>query len=98
MKRGKRGNRVRAIRCRLFHRRPFMRLAVAGFAVITLGLAPALAASAPPAGAAISHSLQANGSVDEAWLTGAGPGDSVTLLQNGSPVAVAGNPGTADSL
>lgn len=34
--------------------------------------------------------------MDEAWVTGATPGDSITLLRNGAPVA--GNPGTADSL
>jgi hypothetical protein len=31
-------------------------------------------------------------------MTGARPGDSITLLQNGSPVANSANPGTADSL
>ena len=39
-----------------------------------------------------------NGSVDEAWLTGARPGDHVALLQNGSLVPNPANPGTADSL
>jgi predicted acyl esterase len=36
--------------------------------------------------------------VDEAWVTGATPGDSITLLRNGAPVAQSANPGTADSL
>ena len=66
-------------------------------AVACLGLAPLLVSGASTAGAD-APALHANGSVDEAWLTGAGPGDSVTLLQNGSPVIVAGNPGTADAL
>ena len=36
--------------------------------------------------------------MDEAWLTGADPGDQITLMRHGSAVAVSGNPGTADSL
>ena len=83
---------------RTVHRRPFVRLAGAAVAVATLGLAPAAVAAAPPAGATVVHDLQSDGSIDEAWLTGAGPGDAVTLLQNGSPVTVAGNPGVADAL
>jgi len=83
---------------RTVHRHPFITLALAGIAVVTLGLAPGLVASASQAGATATHDLQFNGSVDEAWLTGAGAGDSVTLLQNGSPVSVVGNPGVADSL
>ena len=42
--------------------------------------------------------LKGNGSVDEAWLTGAHPGDRISLLQNGSLVRNAANPGYADSL
>ena len=80
------------------HRRPFRSLAAAALAAIGLGLTPVLVATAPPVGAIVVHALQADGSVDEAWLTGAGAGDSVTLLQNGTPVADPGNPGTADSL
>ncbi len=83
---------------RSVHRRPILRLAAAGLAISGLGLTPALAATAPQAGATITYSLQANGSVEEAWLTGAGAGDAVTLLQNGSPVGNQANPGTADSL
>ena len=83
---------------RTVHRRPFVRLAAASIAVATLGLTPALVATAPQAGATVPHDLQSGGSVDEAWLTGAGAGDSVTLLEDGSPVSVAGNPGVADSL
>ena len=79
-------------------RRPFTRLAAAGLAAMGLGITPALVASAPQAGATPVHNLQANGSVDEAWLTGAGAGDAVTLLQNGTPVANPANPATADTL
>src|SRR5665213_2284182 len=88
-----RGKLVRSV-----HRRPILRLAAAGLAISGLGLTPALAATAPQAGATITYSLQANGSVEEAWLTGAGAGDAVMLLQNGSPVVNQANPGTADSL
>jgi predicted acyl esterase len=42
--------------------------------------------------------LQGNGSVNEAWLTGAHPGDRIMLLRNGNPVLNLANPGTADSL
>ena len=83
---------------RALHRRPISRLGAAVLAVATLGLVPAVAGSATHAGAAAPTGLQAGGSVDEAWLTGAGAGDAVTLLQNGTPASVAGNPGTADAL
>jgi predicted acyl esterase len=42
--------------------------------------------------------LQGNGSVEEAWLTGAHPGDHITLLRYGATVSDPANPGTADSL
>ena len=42
--------------------------------------------------------LQGNGSVEEAWLTGARLGDHIELLQNGAVVPNPANPGTADSL
>ena len=42
--------------------------------------------------------LTGNGSIDEAWLTGANPGDQVTLMRDGSVVTVSGNPGHADTL
>jgi predicted acyl esterase len=58
----------------------------------------ALTAGAPAAGASGEGTLHGNGSVDEAWVTGATPGDSITLLRNGAPVARSGDPGTADSL
>ena len=73
--------------------------AVAGIAgALCVGLVPTLVAVAPPAGATLTPALQSGGSVDEAWLTGARAGDSVTLLQNGTPVANPANPGTADTL
>ena len=77
-------------------RRTSIRWVVAA-AIACVGLAPLLVSAAPPAGA-VAPALQANGSIDEAWLTGAAPGDSVTLLQNGTPVSMTANPGTADSL
>ena len=50
------------------------------------------------AGATGSVTLQGNGSVEEAWLTGAHPGDLVTLLRHGTPVSNPSNPGRAGSL
>jgi uncharacterized protein len=50
------------------------------------------------AGATGPAKLQSNGSVDEAWMTGATPGDSITLRRNGTPVVNPANPGRADSL
>ncbi len=78
------------------HRR-FRSGVVLGLALACATVTPAVLAASPPASAS-GGSLAGNGSVDEAWLTGAGPGDSVTLLQNGSPVADPANPGTADAL
>jgi predicted acyl esterase len=79
-------------------RRTSWRHAVAGMAAVVVGLAPTLVATAPTAGATSSPGLRGNGSIDEAWLTGAHPGDAVTLLHNGSPVTSPANPGTADAL
>ena len=63
---------------------------------LCLGAVPVVVAGTPAAHA--SGALQGNGSVDEAWLTGAGPGDAVTLFQGAVPVANPDNPGTADNL
>jgi len=67
-------------------------------AAVTLcvGLGPVVASAA-----VINTSgpiLKGNGSIDEAWLTGANPGDQATLMQGGSAVSNDANPGTADSL
>jgi len=43
-------------------------------------------------------SLSGAGSVDEAWLTGAHPGDRITLMMNGTPVPGPAGSGTADPL
>ncbi len=76
-------------------RRP--RGAVAALA-ICLMLGVGFSTGAAPAGATGPSGLQGNGSVEEAWLTGAAPGDSITLLQNGTAVANTANPGVADTL
>ena len=70
-----------------------------GLLTIFFVLVPAVGGPVPAAVA--QGSLQGNGSIDEAWMTGATPGDSITLLQNGSPATdINGNPatGTADPL
>jgi predicted acyl esterase len=69
-----------------------------GLLFVVLAAGPALTVGVSGAGASGGRTLQGGGSVDEAWMTGATPGDSVTLLRDGTPVAHAGNPGTADSL
>jgi predicted acyl esterase len=78
---------------------------VASAAAPASGVVPAVGpvGATPPATGGASTptpapALKGNGSVDEAWLTGAGPGDQITLMQNGAAVAVSGNPATADSL
>ncbi len=50
------------------------------------------------AGGSKHPDLRGNGSVDEAWLTGAAPGDHITLTRNGTAVSEAGASGTADPL
>ena len=68
------------------------------FAVAALGIIGFVPLVDGSAAAASSSRLQGNGSVDEAWLTGANPGDQITLVQHGTAVANPANPGTADSL
>ncbi len=64
--------------------------------VLCAGLTPARPAGA---GAALpSTTLRGNGSVDEAWVTGANSHDRITLVQHDAAVRVPGNPGTADAL
>ncbi len=53
---------------------------------------------ADSSGSAKRPDLRGSGSVDEAWLTGAGPGDHITLTRNGAAVAGTGGSTTADSL
>ena len=80
-------------------RRPSVRAAGAVLGVALLGALPSLAVGGPPAAAAAPHSLHAGGSVEEAWLTGAGPGDAITLEHDGAAVSgVSGTPGKADAL
>ena len=45
-----------------------------------------------------STTLAGNGSIDEAWLVGAHPGDQLSLRQWSKPVANPANPGVADTL
>ncbi len=64
---------------------------------------PAAVAAAAPARSLQARSLRAlslqgGGSVDEAWLTGAHPGDRIILLRNGAAVTSTANPGRADAL
>jgi predicted acyl esterase len=69
-----------------------------GLVVGFIGLGPAIVAGTATAKASAQGALQGNGSIDEAWMTGAAPGDSITLMQNGAAVTNPANPGTADSL
>ena len=48
--------------------------------------------------AVYNGTLRSDGSVEEAWLTGAHPGDQITLMQHGRAVANPANPGVAGSL
>ena len=81
--------------------RHYLRIAVLGLTTSWLILVSTVLTSAPSADAAhatTGSGLHGNGSVDEAWLTGAGPGDQVVLMRHGSRVANPANPGTADAL
>jgi uncharacterized protein len=68
-------------------------LIVTASALITLQ-----SGSLPGSGAERGSSLSGSGSIDEAWLTGAQPGDRITLLRDGKAVANPENPGKADRL
>ena len=70
-------------------------LLVMASAVLGLQGAGSLAGAGAEPG---SSSLSGGGSVDEAWLTGAQPGDRISLLRNAKVVANADNPGPADGL
>jgi predicted acyl esterase len=75
-------------------------LAKCGLALVLVSLlaGTALTTGAARAGASEKGVLQGNGSVDEAWMTGAKPGDSITLLRDGAPLAHAGHAARADSM
>jgi len=68
-------------------------VAVLVVATIGAGISPVVAGAE-----AATTTLQGRGSVDEAWLTGANPGDHITLMQHRTAVANDANPGTADAL
>ena len=67
-----------------------------GMLAIAALLVPLAAGSTPAALA--QPTLQGQGSVGEAWVSGATPGDAITLVRHGSPVKETGNPGHADPL
>ena len=75
------------------------KLAAASFVMASAVLGLQGAGSLAGAGAEPgSASLSGGGSVDEAWLTGAQPGDRLTLQRDGRVVANPDNPGAADQL
>ena len=68
-------------------------VAVLVAATIGAGISPIVAGAAGAAGAATTPTLQGRGSVDEAWLTGAAPGDHITLMQQRHRGGQPGQPG-----
>ena len=80
------------------NRRSSWRHVLAGTAAICMGLLPSLVGVTPRAGAAEAPVLRGGGSIEEAWSTGGGAGDSIALLRNGSVVKNTANPGRADDL
>jgi len=80
-------------------RRTWWVVAVVAVAAAGIGSALVATASAGTSSSATPGSpLHGGGSVDEAWLTGAGPGDAVVLLRDGSPVHNPADTGPADTL
>ncbi len=65
---------------------------------VAIGPLPAGGAGAASTASPLSTTLHGRGSVDEAWLTGANPGDQIVLRQHGATVSNPANPGRADSL
>jgi predicted acyl esterase len=63
-----------------------------GMLAVVAMLMPLVAA--PMRAGASEAALEGHGSIDEAWMTGAAPGDAITLLRHGTKVAS----GTADAL
>jgi predicted acyl esterase len=86
------GGTVMRIRCGMLSRVATL------FAVAAIGIISFVPLVQGTAAAASSSTLQGKGSVDEAWLAGANPGDRITLMQHNSSVSNVANPGTADSL
>lgn len=73
------------------------RLAATVLAVSSAWIFLAVVPTTPATGAPAA-TLRGDGSVEEAWLTGAHPGDRVTLLEHGGAVKNPANPGKADAL
>ncbi len=65
---------------------------------VVFGLQAASSATGSNAHAQPGTSLSGGGSIEEAWLTGAQPGDRITLLREGKAVVNPDNPGEADTL
>jgi len=63
--------------------------------LMTAGVPPA---SGAPSTDESATGLRAGGSVEEAWLTGAAPGDRITLLSNGGHLSGASTAGSTDPL
>jgi predicted acyl esterase len=72
-------------------------VAIVATVVVVVGVGVGVT-KASSSGSARHPDLRGSGSVDEAWLTGAGPGDHITLTRNGTAVGGAGSSSTADSL
>jgi predicted acyl esterase len=74
-------------------------VAVVAIVVVLIGVVVGVGASrSGSSGSARRAELRGNGSVDEAWLTGAGPGDHLVLTRDGTGVGGSGGSGTADPL
>jgi len=77
------------------------RKGVAALVASVMAAGTGLASVVLPVGTATgapASTLAGNGSIDEAWLTGARPGDAITLTRWGGEVANPSNPGVADPL
>jgi predicted acyl esterase len=72
--------------------------AIAVLVVVIASLGIGLTVAATSSSTPKRPALAGNGSVDEAWLTGAAPGDHITLTKDGTTVSVTGASDTADSL
>lgn len=72
-------------------------MAIVATVVVVVGVGVGVS-KASSSGSATRPDLRASGSVDEAWLLGAGPGDHITLTRNGAPIAGTAGSTRADSL